>query len=58
MIMTFPQFNKSNNAINAVFAIVSAIGFASSMSACAFLNKQNTLQNDLWYDLLFHEHER
>jgi len=42
------KFNKSNNAINAVFAILSAIGFASSMGACFFLNKESTLQNDLW----------
>jgi len=42
------KFRKSNNAINVVFAILSAIGFASSMGACFFLNKQTTLQNDLW----------
>jgi len=42
------KFRKSNDAINAVFCIVSAIGFASSMGACFFLNKQTTLQNDLW----------
>jgi hypothetical protein len=42
------QFNKSNNAINASFTIVGAVGFASAMGACHFLNKQTTLQNDLW----------
>jgi len=48
MVLTLAQFRKSKNAINAVFAILSAIGFASSMGACFFLNKQTTLQNDLW----------
>jgi hypothetical protein len=42
------QFNKSVNALNAAFAILSAIGFASSMGACFFLNKQTKLENDLW----------
>ncbi|KAN0117562.1 hypothetical protein V8E51_003539 [Hyaloscypha variabilis] len=42
------KFKKSNNAINAVFAILSAIGFASAMGACHFLNKETALQNDLW----------
>jgi hypothetical protein len=42
------KFRKSRNAINAVFAILSAIGFASSMGACFFLNKQTSLENDLW----------
>jgi hypothetical protein len=42
------QFNKSNNAISAVFAILSAIGFSSAMGACFFLNKETSLQNDLW----------
>jgi hypothetical protein len=42
------KFKKTDNAINAVFAIISAIGFATSMGACFFLNKQTTLQNDLW----------
>jgi hypothetical protein len=43
------KFNKSNNAITAVYTILSAIGFSSSMGACFFLNKQSTLDNDLWY---------
>jgi len=42
------KLRKSRNAINAVFAILSAIGFASSMGACFFLNKQTSLENDLW----------
>jgi len=42
------KFRKSNNALNAVFAILSAIGFATSMSACFHLNAQTKLQNDLW----------
>jgi len=42
------KFRKSNNAINAVFAILSAIGFSSAMGACFFLNKETSLQNDLW----------
>ncbi|TVY42844.1 hypothetical protein LSUB1_G003755 [Lachnellula subtilissima] len=41
-------FNKSVNAFNAAFAILSAIGFATSMGACFFLNKQTKLRNDLW----------
>jgi hypothetical protein len=48
MDLTLAQFRKSRNAINAVFAILSAIGFASSMGACFFLNKQTSLENDLW----------
>jgi len=42
------KFRKSQNAVNAAFAIISAIGFGSSMGACFYLNKQTTLQNDLW----------
>ncbi|TVY48585.1 hypothetical protein LOCC1_G002651 [Lachnellula occidentalis] len=42
------KFNKSVNAFNAAFAILSAIGFATSMGACFFLNKQTKLRNDLW----------
>ncbi|TVY15424.1 hypothetical protein LARI1_G006957 [Lachnellula arida] len=41
-------FNKSVNAFNAAFALLSAIGFATSMGACFFLNKQIKLRNDLW----------
>jgi hypothetical protein len=48
MVLTLSQFRKSNNAINAVFAILSAIGFSSAMGACFFLNKETSLQNDLW----------
>lgn len=44
------QFRKTNNAVNAVFAIISAVGFATSMGACFFLNRETTLQNDLWYE--------
>jgi hypothetical protein len=47
-ILTFIQFRKSNEAINAAFTIISAVGFATSMGACFFLNKQTSLQNDLW----------
>lgn len=43
------QFRKMDNVVNAIFAILSAIGFASSMSACFFLSKQNELQVDLWF---------
>ncbi|KUJ20309.1 uncharacterized protein LY89DRAFT_730359 [Mollisia scopiformis] len=42
------KFRKSNNALNAVFAILSAIGFSSSMAACFHLNAQTKLENDLW----------
>lgn len=42
------KFRKSNDAVNASFAIISAVGFASSMGACFFLKKENTLQVDLW----------
>jgi hypothetical protein len=42
------KFKKSKNAITAVYTIISAIGFSSSMGACFFLNKQSTLENDLW----------
>ncbi|KAE8441839.1 hypothetical protein EG329_004240 [Mollisiaceae sp. DMI_Dod_QoI] len=42
------KFKKSNNALNAVFAIISAIGFSSSMAACFHLNTQTRLENDLW----------
>lgn len=42
------KFRKSNNALNAVFAILSAVGFASSMAACFHLNAQTKLENDLW----------
>jgi len=42
------KFNKSKEAINAVFTIISAVGFASSMGACFFLNRESSLQNDLW----------
>ena len=42
------KFRKSNDAVNASFAIISAVGFASSMGACFFLKKKNTLQVDLW----------
>ncbi|TAQ90551.1 hypothetical protein B7494_g1105 [Chlorociboria aeruginascens] len=42
------KFKKSTNAITACFTIVSAVGFASSMGACFFLNKRSTLSNDLW----------
>lgn len=42
------KFRKSNDAINASFAIISAVGFATSMGACFFLNKETRLQNDLW----------
>ncbi|CZR60852.1 uncharacterized protein PAC_10748 [Phialocephala subalpina] len=41
------KFRKSNNALNAVFAIMSAVGFASSMAACFHLNAQTKLENDL-----------
>jgi len=43
------QFKKSNDALNAVFAILAAIGFSSAMGACFFLNKQTELRNDLWF---------
>jgi hypothetical protein len=49
MALTLPQFRKSHTAINAVFAILSAIGFSSAMGACFFLNKETSLQNDLWW---------
>ena len=49
MTLTPIQFRKSNDAINAVFTIISAVGFATAMGACFFLNKESTLQNDLWY---------
>lgn len=42
------KFKKSNHAITAVYTFISAIGFSSSMGACFFLNKQSTLENDLW----------
>jgi len=42
------KFRKSNQAINAVFAIISAIGFSTSMGACFFLNKETKVKNDLW----------
>jgi len=42
------KFRKSNNALNAVFAIFSAIGFSTSMAACFHLNAQTKLENDLW----------
>lgn len=42
------KFKKSNNALNAVFAILSAIGFSTSMAACFHLNAQTKLENDLW----------
>lgn len=48
MVLTLRQLRKSHNAINAVFAILSAIGFSSAMGACFFLNKETSLQNDLW----------
>jgi hypothetical protein len=51
-LLTSLKFRKTDNAINAVFAIMSAVGFATSMGTCFFLNKQTTLQNDLWYDIL------
>jgi len=43
-----PDNQESVNAFNAAFAILSAIGFATSMGACFFLNKQTKLRNDLW----------
>lgn len=42
------KFKKSSNALNATFALLSAIGFASAMGACFFLNKKTKLENDLW----------
>ncbi|KAM3077739.1 hypothetical protein ACMFMG_007062 [Clarireedia jacksonii] len=42
------KFRNSNNAVNAVFTLIAAAGFASSMGACFFLNKENTLKQDLW----------
>lgn len=47
-MLTIVQFRKSNEALNAAFTIISAVGFASSMGACFFLNKETSLQNDLW----------
>ncbi|PQE31020.1 hypothetical protein CJF32_00006058 [Rutstroemia sp. NJR-2017a WRK4] len=41
------KFRKSNNAVNAMFTLIAAVGFASSMGACFFLNKENTLKQDL-----------
>jgi hypothetical protein len=42
------QFRKGNDAINALFTIISAIGFATTIGSCFFLNKESTLRNDLW----------
>ncbi|PQE08168.1 hypothetical protein CJF31_00008267 [Rutstroemia sp. NJR-2017a BVV2] len=41
------KFRKSNNAVNAMFTLIAAVGFASSMGACFFLNRENTLKQDL-----------
>ncbi|RDL42059.1 uncharacterized protein BP5553_02038 [Venustampulla echinocandica] len=42
------KVRKTDNVINDIFAILSAIGFVSSMGACFFLSKRNALQVDLW----------
>ncbi|KAG9233880.1 hypothetical protein BJ875DRAFT_31190 [Amylocarpus encephaloides] len=41
------KFRKSVNAINAVFAVLGAVGFATSMGTCFFLKEIN-LKSDLW----------
>jgi len=42
------SFHIGYNTLNAIFTILGAVGFASSMGACFFLNRASTLQNDLW----------
>ncbi|RKF58428.1 hypothetical protein GcM3_182016 [Golovinomyces cichoracearum] len=42
------KFRKSQDAVNATFAIVAAIGFSTSMGACFYLNTGAKLKNDLW----------
>jgi hypothetical protein len=34
------QFDKSNNGLNKIFTIILVVGFATSMTACFFLNKE------------------
>jgi len=42
------RFHIGYNALNGIFTIIGAVGFASSMGACFFLNRASALQNDLW----------
>jgi hypothetical protein len=37
-----------SNISNAVFVIVSAIGFGTAMGACNLLKQKSVLENDLW----------
>ncbi|CAG8979427.1 hypothetical protein HYALB_00013435 [Hymenoscyphus albidus] len=42
------KFKQSADVVNAVFAIISAVGFATSMRACFLLKKQVKFRSDLW----------
>jgi hypothetical protein len=37
-----------SNISNAIFVIISAIGFGTAMGACHFLQQKSVLENDLW----------